>query len=106
MKTAILAALIASSMVGAGAATLAVNLAGADASPLAAVAAGRGHDHPGAEAGADEHALHGGMAGDAGDAGGGHGAHAQTGMKRPSFPPAEGSVPSASDAERLEEVPS
>ncbi|MEK6986054.1 MAG: hypothetical protein AABX89_06705 [Candidatus Thermoplasmatota archaeon] len=50
-----------------------------------------------AEAGHDEAALHGGMAGDA--------PHEQLGMQRPRFPPASGSVPSAEDAQSLEEVP-
>jgi hypothetical protein len=93
MKTTLLATIAAALLVGGAAASLAV---GGRDSPVAALA-GLGHDH----AGADEHAMHGGMAGDA------HGAHdAQTGMVRPSFPPAQGSVPSADDARRLEEVSS
>jgi hypothetical protein len=103
MKTAFLAALIAASMVGAAAATLAINLAGADASPLAALGGQDHGDHADGEhgdAGADEHSLHGTSSDEL------HGAHDQVGMKRPRFPAAEGSVPSAEDAKRLEEVPS
>jgi hypothetical protein len=44
-------------------------------------------------AGADEHALHGGVAGD--------GPHAQLGMERPRFPQATGSVPTPEQAQRL-----
>jgi hypothetical protein len=87
MKTTLLATLIAALLVGAAAATLA--LGGRD-SPVAALA------HLGHGAGADEHKLHGGASGD------GH--HAQTGMARPAFPEATGKVPTAADAERLEEV--
>lgn len=95
MKTALLATLIAAFLAGAAAAsTVAYVVASGDA-PFASLA-NAGHDHDGA--GADEHKLHGGMAGDA------HGSHAQTGMARPTFPPAEGRVPSASDAKSLDEV--
>ncbi|HLF16717.1 MAG TPA: hypothetical protein VI796_04715, partial [Candidatus Thermoplasmatota archaeon] len=45
------------------------------------------HDGHDGAAGADEHALHGGAAGD--------GPHAQTGMDRPRFPAANGTVPSS-----------
>lgn len=47
-------------------------------------------------AGADEHALHGGMAGDD--------PHAQLGMQRPAFPQATGSVPTQSQAEQMPQV--
>lgn len=95
MKTALLATLIASLLVGAAAATVAVSRAGTDAGALAALGfkdAHADHDH----AGADEHKLHGGMAGD-------H-AHDQVGMERPRFPAAQGTVPSAEAAKSLEEV--
>ncbi len=63
-----------------------------DASPSQILALATGHDH---DAGHNEAAMHGGMAGD-------H--HGQLGMERPAFPPAQGSIPSADDATRLEEV--
>jgi hypothetical protein len=96
MKTAIVATLIAAFLAGAAAAST-VAFAFANGESFASLA-GLGHDHDGA--GADEHKLHGGTAGD------GHGAHAQTGMARPLFPPAEGKVPTADDATKLDEVPS
>ena len=96
MKTAILATLIAAFVAGAAAASTVAFVVASGETPFANLTA-MGHDHG---SGADEHKLHGGMAGDE------HGAHAQTGMARPSFPPAEGKVPSASDARSLDEVPS
>jgi hypothetical protein len=97
MKTALLATLIAGLFVGGAAATLVA--VGAGHTDVAAALASGGHRHHGA--GADEGALHGGMAGDM------MGDHdAQTGMARPHFPPASGTVPSSSDAQKLEEIPS
>ena len=94
MKTALLATLIASLLTGAAAATVAVvNVLPAD-TPLGHAL--HAHDH--GAAGADEHALHGGEAGD-------H-PHDQVGMARPRFPVAQGTVPSAEAAKSLEEVPS
>src|SRR5688572_11576743 len=92
MKTAILATLIAAFVAGAAAASTVAFVVASGETPFAMLNADDDH------AGADEHKLHGGMAGD------GHGAHAQTGMARPTFPAAEGKVPSVGDAERLEEV--
>lgn len=97
MNTPLLATLVASLLVGASAATLAVVAIGKDNE--SALNAHGAHDH-GDMAGADEHALHGGWAGDAA----GHDAHAQTGMARPSFPPAQGEVPTPEAAAALEEV--
>lgn len=101
MKTVLLAALIASSLVGATAATVAINLAGADASPAGSGGAS-GHDGMAMAAGADEEGLMSPMGSTAGDM---PSAHEQTGMARPTFPPAQGRVPSAEDAKALEEVP-
>src|SRR5688572_23803615 len=94
MKTAILATLIAAFVAGAAAASTVAFVVASGETPFAMLNADDDH------AGADEHKLHGGMAGD------GHGAHAQTGMARPTFPAAEGKVPSAEDAKSLDEVPS
>jgi hypothetical protein len=91
MNAAVLAFLIAGLLAGAGATAVVVTQDGG----AAALSVLPGHDHS-AHAGADEHKLHGGEAGD-------H-AHDQTGMARPHFPPAVGSVPSAQDAEGLEEI--
>lgn len=88
MNAALLAILTAALLAGAGT-TVAVVTQGEGAPSLVHAM----HDHA---AGADEHKLHGGEAGD-------H-AHDQVGMQRPHFPPAAGSVPSASDAKSLEEV--
>ncbi|HLF16716.1 MAG TPA: hypothetical protein VI796_04710 [Candidatus Thermoplasmatota archaeon] len=85
MKTPLLASLVIAALLG----TTAV-------AGVTLVAFRDGGSLLGAGAGADEHALHGGHAGD--------GAHAQVGMQRPHFPEASGSVPSAEDAKSLEEV--
>ncbi|MFA5945143.1 MAG: hypothetical protein WC876_11835, partial [Candidatus Thermoplasmatota archaeon] len=74
MKPAILATLIAAFLAGAAAASTVAFVAAQDG--MSASLASNGHDHDGA-AGADEHALHGGMAGDAAAHSGG--AHDQTG---------------------------
>ena len=100
MKTVLLATILATLLVGAAAATVAVVGLGRDATP---VATAHTHSHDGmAMAGADEHAMHGGWAGDMESM---H-SDAQTGMARPMFPPAQGTVPSAEDAKALEEVSS
>lgn len=87
MNAALIAILTTALLAGAGT-TVAV-IAQDGAVPLSVHAF---HDH----AGADEHKLHGGEAGD-------H-AHDQVGMERPRFPPAAGQVPSAEAAKSLEEV--
>src|ERR1051326_3328067 len=93
MKTALAATLIAALFAGGATATL-VAVGTGHAGALAAMS------HMAMGPGADETALHGGMAGDmAMD-------DAQTGMMRPHFPPATGSVPTADDAKHLEEVSS
>ena len=94
MNAALLAILTAALMTGAGATVAVVANDGSLASVLEPHAS---HDHSGhGAAGADEHKLHGGMAGD-------H-PHDQVGMQRPTFPAAAGSVPTPSVAETLEEV--
>lgn len=93
MNAAFLAILTAALMTGAGATVAVV----AQDGPLRSVlGAGDAHHHGHGAAGADEHKLHGGMAGD-------H-PHDQIGMQRPRFPAAAGVVPTASAAEALEEV--
>lgn len=91
MNAAFLAILTASLLAGAGA-TVAVVSEVTDGQVLGL--AHGDHDHD--AAGADEHKLHGGMAGD-------H-AHDQLGMERPRFPAAAGTVPTAEAAKSLEEV--
>jgi hypothetical protein len=91
MKTpALLAALLATALAAAGATSVVVLQANA---PAPAAREEHAHHH---EAGADVAAMHGGTAGDD--------PHAQLGMQRPRFPPAQGSVPTAQQAESLEEV--
>ncbi|MEK6976433.1 MAG: hypothetical protein AABY18_08850 [Candidatus Thermoplasmatota archaeon] len=93
MNAALTAVLIAALLAGAGA-TVAVVSTATDGSILSAMDSHSGHDH--GAAGADEHKLHGGEAGD-------H-AHDQIGMQRPRFPAAAGTVPTPEAAESLEEV--
>ncbi len=89
MNASILAIVATALMAGAGTTVAVVAQSGDAPASLHAL-------HHAHAAGADEHKLHGGEAGD-------H-AHDQVGMARPKFPPAAGSVPSAEDAKSLEEV--
>lgn len=80
MKTYLLATILAALLATAGASVVVLKVA-----PLATD-----------RVGADEHAMHGGMAGDA--------PHAQLGMQRLAFPQSSGSVPTAAQARNLEQL--
>ncbi|MEA3203908.1 MAG: hypothetical protein QOI63_1588 [Thermoplasmata archaeon] len=95
MKTSLFAALLAGLLTVAGAAAVASSRPTTPLDGLLEDVLGH-HGH--APAGADEAAMHHGMAGDAHDA--------QLGMDRPRFAPAQGSTPTADDAKKLEQVSS
>jgi hypothetical protein len=92
MKNPLFAVLLAGITALAGAAAVAANGSGPVDQLLEDVL---DHVHP-SQPGANEAAVHHGMAGDAHDA--------QLGMDRPHFPPAQGTTPTAQDAKSLEQV--
>ncbi|MGB0653696.1 MAG: hypothetical protein ACPGQL_10910 [Thermoplasmatota archaeon] len=107
MKTPILAAIVVASLMTAALTGIALSFAFADDDGTSGLASGTAHSHGDhasqtdavpefAPPGADEAAHEGGMAGD-------HD-HSAVGMERPAFPPATGTVPTASAAQSLEQV--